>query len=318
MKLSFVRVAAAWAVLGLLTMGGCAGPPLRTSRIGTSLWPGYEPLFLARHAGKLDERIYRLVEYSTESQNANAFRNGSLEVTCLTLNTAFRLLEAGMALSVVLVLDESTGGDAVVGRKGIGSVAQLRGMRVGLEAEAVQPYTLLRALQGAGLDLDDVKLLSIPTSLHFSSLLAGDVDAVATNEPVKTQLTGKGYPELFSSARIPGEILDVMVVRQDYAESNPERIQRLREAWFAGLADLRGSPAPAAKLIAAREELNVDAVDAMLRGVHLPDRDEQRRWLNGKQPALLTAAERVKARMAAAGLVKRDLGLTALKVVPEP
>ncbi|MBI5083696.1 MAG: response regulator [Acidobacteria bacterium] len=264
--------------------------PRATTRIGTSLWPGYEPLFLARHAGKLDERAYRLVEYSTESENANAFLNGSVEVTCLTLNTAFRLMENGVALTVVLVMDESTGGDAVVARKGITSVSGLRGMRIGLETEAVQPYTLLRALNGVGLGLDDVRLVSIPTSQHASALAAGEVDAVATNEPVKTNLTSQGYVELFSSKHIPGEILDVMVARQEYAGRNAEWIGELRAAWYAGLEFLDRKPKVAAALIAARENLSVGDVGSVLDGVRLPDRAGQRRWLNDDSPELLRKA----------------------------
>ena len=54
----------------LLACVGCTPDPEPILRVGTNVWPGYEPLYLARDLGYLDESI-RLVEYSSEIGRAS-------------------------------------------------------------------------------------------------------------------------------------------------------------------------------------------------------------------------------------------------------
>ncbi|HEX9047206.1 MAG TPA: hypothetical protein VF988_09290, partial [Verrucomicrobiae bacterium] len=61
----------------LLLSTGCAEKEAPPMPIGMNVWPGYEPLFLARHEGNLPAGQFRLVEFSDASEVARAFRNGT-------------------------------------------------------------------------------------------------------------------------------------------------------------------------------------------------------------------------------------------------
>jgi NitT/TauT family transport system substrate-binding protein len=58
----------------------CSEPPEEKLRIGSVVWPGYEPLYLARDLGNFDETNIRLVELSSAAQVVRAYRNGVIEV----------------------------------------------------------------------------------------------------------------------------------------------------------------------------------------------------------------------------------------------
>ena len=61
----FVRALACVALL--LALFGCAREPQTVLRIGTNVWIGSEPLYLARELGRFDPATVQLVEYPSAS-----------------------------------------------------------------------------------------------------------------------------------------------------------------------------------------------------------------------------------------------------------
>jgi NitT/TauT family transport system substrate-binding protein len=282
------------------------------------VWPGFEPLFLARHEGLLPEKDFRLVEFSNGSEVERAFRNGEVEAVCLTLDEAFYLVQNGADPVILLVMDESHGADVVLGRAELSGLAGLKGRRVAVEVSAVETYMLTRALQHAGLSVGDVELVYLPPEKHVEAFQTGKVDAVVTYEPTRTKLMELGAVELFNSAQIPGEIVDVLVVRRDDFERYPRRVQALREAWFAALKRMRRAPEESAKLMGVREQMSgAEFADALSR-LYFPTAVENRALLEGTPPGLLKTAERLKAVMREAGLLGQDIPLKSLFPPPEP
>jgi NitT/TauT family transport system substrate-binding protein len=302
-----------WLLFCLLLLApGCTerlSPPMR---IGMNVWPGYEPLFLARSQGRLEGRDFHLVEFSDASEVSRAFRSGTLEAACLTLDEVFYTMQDGMDPVILLVMDYSQGADVVLARPGIKSLAELKGKRIAVEVTAVAAYMLTRALQQAGLARQDIIPVYLPIEKHFPAYRDGLVDAVVTFEPVRTKLLALGAVDLFNSAAIPGEVVDVLVARRDYLEAQPGRAAALRQAWFAALEQMRCSPQEAARIMAPREQMSAEEFAAALQGIHLPDEDESRRLLSGGHPGLLAAAERLQAVMRQSGLLRREIRLQPL------
>ena len=87
-------------------------------RIGTNVWIGSEPLYLARELGKLDPAAVQLVEYPSASEVLRAFRNQAIDGMVISLDELFGLAVDGLQPRVVLVVDVSHGADVVVGRPG--------------------------------------------------------------------------------------------------------------------------------------------------------------------------------------------------------
>ncbi len=270
----------------ILLLAACTQPtpPLR---IGTNVWPGYEPLYLARNIGLLVPEQAQLVEYTSASQVMEAFADGAIEAATLTLDEALLLQQKGFGARIVLVMDYSNGADVLLAKPEIGSLSALRGKRVGVENTALGAYMLNRALSHAGIPYRDIKPVALEVHAHQSAYLTDKVDAVVTFEPVAGKLLAAGAQNLFDSSQIPGEILDVLVVRDDLNASRLPQVQALLKAWFGALEYLRLHPAKAAEHMAPR--LHLDAADTLqaLEGIRLPGESENRKLLRGSPAPLV-------------------------------
>lgn len=277
--------------LGLLClMEGCGRPPEQPFQVATCVWPGYEPLFLARQLGALDPKTCRLVQMPTTSDCIRALQAGRVEAAAMTLDEAFTVLQDDGDLQVVLVMDVSNGADALLGRPGVDSLAALKGRRVGVESSAVGAYLLTRALEQVGLRPDDIRLVPLSEGAHLTAYRSGAVDALVTLEPVRTRLLGEGAKVLFDSSQIPSEIFDVLVVRGSEARQHPAAVAQIREAWFKALSYLKTQPQDAARRMAPREGLEPEAFLLVLKGLDFPDAAADARMRAG---SLLPPARRL-------------------------
>jgi NitT/TauT family transport system substrate-binding protein len=308
LRLLLTLLVPASLLLGL----ACAREEPEPLRVGTVLWPGHEPLFLARQLGYLDERKVRLVEYSSLTEEVRAFRNGAVQVVGTTLDMTLQLQENGFDPKVVLILDYSMGGDAILARPEIGELRELRGRRVALEDSGVSIFLLSRALEHAGLKPTDLRIVHLPVDRHARALREREVDAVVTLEPYAGQILDAGARKLFDSSQIPGEVLDVLVASRDCTVRQREALQHLREAWFKALAYLEAHPEEAVARMSPRLQMSEADFTQAMRGMRLTGPKENHAYLTGRQPALLPVADSVQRLLLEVGLLPRRVELEAL------
>lgn len=287
------RAGAALGLLSLLALAGCAPDAEPALRVGTNIWPGYEPLYLARELGYYSDAEVRLVEYSSATEVINAWRNSAIDAAALTLDEVLRLAQDGHQPRVVAVLDVSSGADALLARRSIASLAALRGRRIGAENTAVGGYLLARALAAAGLSRRAVETVPLEIHRHEQAFARGEVDAVVTFDPVRARLLARGAHTLFDSRRIPGEIVDVLAVRPDLLDRDPGRARVLVDGWRRAVDQLRRDPQSAAQRMAPRLAVSPAEFLASLDGLHIPDLAENRRLLAGPDAALLRPARQL-------------------------
>lgn len=297
-----------------LSATGCwpAKAPQPPIRVGVNTWPGYAPLDLATQLQFYGEQQVQRVDYPSSTEVARSLRNNELEVAALTLDEAFLLLEAGVDARVFLVTDFSNGGDVVLAKPTISSLSALKGKRIGVEVNALGAYMLARALEQVGLSFADVSVVSVDLSAHEAAFSQGRVDAVVTFGTVRANLLAKGAKRLFDSSQIPGEIVDVLVARQATIDRSGVALQALLRGWFRALAYLQQSPQDAAEKMAPRQGLSSADFLASLKGLKLPNLDENQRLLSPKNGQLLAAARKLEQVMLKQKLLRRSLNLSSL------
>ncbi|NWG31082.1 MAG: ABC transporter substrate-binding protein [Rhodocyclaceae bacterium] len=295
------------ALLGLaFLLAACAPEPTPPLRLAVNPWIGYDPFVLARDRGPLDARL-RIVEVASNSDSQRALANGMIEAAALTLDEALRLADAGVPLEIVAVLDVSAGADAVLARPEIDRLDKLRGRRIGVEAGAVGALMLARLLAAAGIDDSEVTILSVEAGQHVAVLTSGRVDAVVTFEPMKSQLARRGYRVLFDSRVLPGEIIDVLVVRPG-VDARP-----LLAAWQTGLAALEQDRLAAAQTLARGVELSAEEYLDALSSLRLFRVEESAEWFDGGAAApLARRAQPVVAELMRRGEIKQPPDWAAL------
>lgn len=267
-----------------------APPPLR---VGTNIWPGYESLYLARNLGYYDNTSIRLVDYPSSSEIIRAYRNGDLEVVAITMDETLSLVETQPNIRVVLITDVSNGADVILGKPEIQSLKDLKGRRVGLESTALGAFVITRALEQVDLSPKDVQIVSLGVSEHERAFKQGTVDAVVTFEPVRSNLLKSGAKLLFDSTQIPGEIVDVLVVRKELLTSQLNSLKVLISGWSRALDYLKQNPQDAARRIAPRTGITPEQFLKSLKGLRIPDIQENQKLLGKTDTSLLNAVRRL-------------------------
>ncbi len=292
---------------------GCTDKSELPLRLGTNIWPGYEPLYLARHQGTLATDKVHLVEFSSASQTIQAYRNSLIDAAALTLDEVLLLADSGEELKIVLVMDVSNGGDAIIGQQDIASMSEIKGKRIGVENGALGAYFISRALEIVGLQHKSVKIISLDIDEHKKAFLQHEVDVVVTFDPVRSELIKAGGRLLFDSRQLPGEIVDVLVVRDDYLRKNPHRIQYLLDAWFKTLKFMRQQPHDAAKILGLRMKLDIDETLDVYAYLSQPDEIKNNEFLKqNPEPKLLSTINKLSNFMFNQQLLKEKIKPSSL------
>ncbi len=299
------EASALWLLLVLAAAAAaCTQPVPEPMRLGTVTWPGHEPLFLARARGSLPDSQVRLVEYSSLSEVNRAFRNGALDAAGVTLDMALALAQQGFEPRVVLVMDASAGADAIVARPALQDVRALEGRRVGVEESGVSAFVLGRALEEAGLSASRVHIVWTPVEQQVRAYREGGLDAVVSFEPIVSQLEASGARRIFDSTRLPGEVLDVLVVRRAYLEAHRAEVAALLDAWFAAASTVEARPHAASLELSGRLGMTPEDFRRVSEQIHLPTREENLALLGGAEPRILPTARAIFRVLQRHGLVR--------------
>lgn len=290
--------------LALAAIGVAACDAPRPLRVGGTIWPGYEPLYLAGHLGAYHPYAITLQDFPSASDVARAYTAGLLDVAALTGDEALSIANRMPGHTIILVCDFSNGADAILAKPPATSMADLRGLRVGYEPGATGSYLLSRALDASGLQPEEIVLVPLRLPEHLDAYITNRVDAVVTFEPQRSAILALGGTVVFDSARIPGEVVDLLITRQDIIATRAESLQALVSGWFQGLNYLRTEPREAAALLVGRSATSVTQFSESLQLLDVPDRPANIRLL-GPTGGLRAALDRLEALMVARDFLER-------------
>lgn len=307
----------ALAGAALIALAGCVREQESVLRIGTNVWIGCEPLYLARELGTMSPKMVQLVEYPSASEVLRAFRNEAIDGMVISLDELFSLAQEGLDPRVILVVDVSHGADAVVGRAGMRSMKDLKDKRVAVESGALGAYVLSRALALNGMQASEVKVVQLESNEQPGAFEKGQVDAAVTFDPYRGELLRAGAKSLFDSTQIPGEIVDLVAVRDSALTAQPKSIQALISGWMKAVDYMGREPKDAARRMGIRQQTTGEQFLKALEGLHIPSHDENLRMIGGPKPELVASGRRLMDLMVEAKLLRAPLEIERL-LAPEP
>lgn len=278
-------------------------PPLR---IASSPWPGYEPLYLAQEIGYLPEAKAQLFELPSSDITLESFRNRSADIATLTLDETLDLLQSGVQLRILMVLDVSNGADAVMAHPKVKRLSDLKGKRIAILNIPLGVYMLSRTLDAAGLSRKDVKVIPSAESKHEEMYRKGRADAFITFEPFKTRLAALGAHVLFDSSDIPDEVFDLMVVHEEVFQQRRAEVCNVARQWLRTQDYMRQSPDAAAASIAKRLGVTPQEYLSMVQGIKTPGLTENLALIGDSQ-AILQPVQRLNDVMLAEGQLKQTV-----------
>ena len=298
-------------------LGGCGSGSSKPLRIAIQPWAGYQFMSLAGKEGWLPPGI-ELLYTPTAVESIRNVERGDVHGAALTLDQALVLVDKGIALSIVLITNVSAGADVLLVRPEIGTLADLRGKRIGAEATSLGTIMLAKMLQAAGLNRADVQVVEM-TEDHVQSWHAQEMDALLTYEPALGELRQLGLVPLFDTRSLPGEILDVLAIRRDAIDSYDSEVRALVAGHFRGLHEWRTNSLDVAHRLAPLMKVPADRVSESFQGLDLPDLDFNRHYLDGPSPVLLQTTVDIARTMQQAGMLKSAIttdGLFTAEYLP--
>jgi len=235
----------------------------------------------------------------------------------ISLDELFGLAVDGLKPRVILVVDESHGADAVIGRRGMRTMKDLKGKPVAVESGALGAFVLSRALALSDMQAGDVNVVHLESNEQPSAFDKGQIDGAVTFDPYRGQLLAAGATTLFDSTRIPGEIVDLVAVRASVLEQQPKAVRELLVGWFKAIDYLKQEPKDAARRMGVRQQTTGEQFLISLQGLHIPSREENLQMIGGATPALVPSGRRLMGLMLEAKLLRSPLAIEEV-LAPEP
>ncbi|MGA7108062.1 MAG: putative urea ABC transporter substrate-binding protein [Terracidiphilus sp.] len=249
-----------------------AAPP--TFTVGWSVYAGWNPYFYMARSGILKRWADKYgvtikVQRFDYAASLEAFVAKNIDACTMTNMEALDMpAAAGVDSTAVIIGDYSNGNDAVLARNNL-TLAQLPGRPILLVQKTVSEYLLERAMDMNGLnsELGHLKLLNTSDSDIVGAFLGDKKNQVAvTWKPLVAEILAQdaGVKELFDSSRIPGEILDLLVVRSEVLNrpdgSGVRFAKAVTGAWYETMAQMTGSGPAAAGALSGSAAASDDTV----------------------------------------------------------
>ncbi len=227
------------------------------------------------------------IKFDSGASVNQAFIGKSLDIAALGSSPFARGVSGSSPIpyKVAWILDVAGENESLVARKatGITDVAGLKGKKIATPFASTSHYSLLAALEAAGLAASDVQLIDLQPQPILAAWQRGDIDAAYVWLPTLDELRKTGN-QLTSSKEIGAAgkpTLDLAVVSDDLIARDPKAIDAWRKAEAEALRLLESDPDGAVKAVAA--ELNISAADAkaqLSQGVFLtPEQVVSADWL---------------------------------------
>ncbi|MET0325375.1 MAG: ABC transporter substrate-binding protein [Ilumatobacteraceae bacterium] len=197
---------------------------------------------------------------------------GGIDIGLAGSSPVSRGISNGIEYQVPWIFDVIGEAEALVVRAdaGIASVADLAGKTVATPFASTAHYSLLAALQDAGLDAGDVNVIDAQPDAIYASWQNGDIDAAYVWNPNLAKLIAEGGEVLITSAELAAQgktTYDLAVVTNEFAEQFPGALQLWVDAQDRAVTLLNDDPAAAGEILAA--ELNITPEEATAQAADL-------------------------------------------------
>jgi NitT/TauT family transport system substrate-binding protein len=239
-KFSVRALALVFAGLLLGTQQAASAAEKTSFKVAWSIYVGWMPWDYAAQSGILKKWADKygikieLTQVNDYVESINQYTAGQFDACVMTNMDALTIPAAGGVDSTALIVgDFSNGNDAVI-LKGKGkTLADIKGQSVNLVELSVSHYLLARGLATVNLKERDIKVVNTSDADIVAAYSAPNTTAVVTWKPQVSAILGAKDAQLvFDSSKIPGEIIDLMVVKTDVLKQNPKLGKALVGAWY--------------------------------------------------------------------------------------
>lgn len=260
------------AALSLATAAAMAAPV--NMKLATVVWIGYGPFYVAESLDLFKKHNLKvsLQVFNDPALIPAAIASGAVDGGMLTYDQVVGQVAAGRAMKVVMPIDYSNGGDAIVADSSIAKVADFKGKKIGYNPLSPSDFLLSYALKTVNLSEKDISPVSMTPEAVPAAMASGALPIGVTYEPSLSQILGQGggkkFKVIFSSKDAPGLIADVLVFDEKVIKAKPTEITGIMKAYLDGMAYMKAKPDEAAKIIGKFMGVSAKEAKEQMSGVY--------------------------------------------------
>lgn len=253
-----------------------------TIRIGVDNWAGYYPLCSAETRKRaLDKGV--LVECKDDganfAQRMKNLRTGELQMAAITADSYVRNgAEEDFPGSVIFVIDESQGGDAIIASRSVapnGNIDDLKGkkgLKIAFTSDSPSEMLVTAWKRDFGIPIDDPTLWTIVpadgSSDALKKLQSGEVQVAVLWQPdVAKALDNQNFVKLLGTEDTKNLIVDTLVASHNFISGSPEAVQILMASYFEALEHYKTHPDEFDRGLATYAGVKLDQVQALKDGI---------------------------------------------------
>ena len=243
--------------------------------VGWSVYVGWNPYYYMAKSGIMKKwadkyGITIKVQRFDYAPSLEAFVAKNIEACAMTNMEALDMpAAAGVDTTAIIVGDYSNGNDAVLTRNGV-TFKNLPGKKLLLVEKTVSQYLFERGMAMNGMESQIKKVHLVNTSdsdIAAAFMTDTSHEAVVTWKPLVSQISkSPGVTNIFNSSQIPGEILDLTVVRTDVLNrpdgSGQKFAKALAGAWYETMGLMSAKGPGTDKVLAAIAEGSQDSLQS--------------------------------------------------------
>src|SRR5262245_3040015 len=273
-------------------------------RFSYNVWAGWLPVIAANRGTKPNPDSVFAKKYGFRVEMVlmddpvvarDAFASGEVHtlwgtVDMMTLFSPERSRDSRTSPRVLQQIDWSNGGDGIVVRNNIKSVADLKGKTITLAQNSPSQYYLTSLLLSAGLRPSDIKPKYTATAFEAAAAFVADksVDGCVSWAPDIYKIPERvaGTRILSSTSDANKLIADVYAIRADFAKDHPDVVEGLVAGIFEGMDMVKQKPEEPAKWMADAFGMKPADVMGMRNDAHPTNLPENVQFfLNASKPA---------------------------------
>lgn len=263
------------------TDGGSGGAP-ESIRIGYQNIPNAD--LIVKQQGLLEEALpdteITWTLFDSGGAVNEAFVAGAIDIGLAGSSPVSRGISNGIEYQVPWIHDVIGDAEALAVNpdSGAESVEDLAGLTIAVPFASTTHFSLLAALDRAGVDPRDVDIIDSEPPEILAAFSRGDIDGTYVWNPTLAEVVDQGGEILVTSAELAAEgdtTYDLAVVSNEFAEAHPEAVQAWVDAQDQAVRQIQDDPEAAAEVIGAELNLTAEEVLPQLEGLIFLNAEEQ-------------------------------------------
>lgn len=271
-----LKLCVATAVAATMMTSSLMAQTKEKFQVAWTIYVGWMPWDYAQQSGIIDKWAKKygiqieMVQVNDYVESINQYTAGKFDGCVMTNMDALTIPAAGGVDSTAVIIgDFSNGNDGII-LKNKKNLADIKGQSVNLVELSVSHYLLARGLESVGLKEKDIKVVNTSDADIVAAFASPELTSLVTWNPQLSEIKGmKGASLVFDSSKIPGEIIDMLVLNTQTIKDNPKLAKALTGAWYEMMGLMKKGDAKAIEAMAKASGTDVAGFNSQLKTTNM-------------------------------------------------